>query len=135
MTTLQDEELANRLTSEALRILGAIGVRWNISDSDVARLAKTTTMGYLRRLNGYDDEPFDQMTIHRVTALGLIDRSLSNGNIDPAAWVSGALQESPFNGRNPLDVLPEMGLEDLTALNIHLGAVAHRPTEISIPFR
>lgn len=134
MVTMVQDDIATRLTAEAIRILGGISTRWRISQEQAAKLANTSSMSYLRRVMGYESRPFDQLVIHRITALGLIDRALANGGIDAGDWLISPTDDAPFGGRSPLEALAEMNLEELTALNLHLGAVTRRPTEISIPF-
>ena len=134
MVTMVQDDIATRLTAEAIRILGGISTRWRISQEQAAKLANTSSMSYLRRVMGYESRPFDQLVIHRITALGLIDRALANGGIDPGDWVVAPTYDTPFGGRSPIEALPEMNLEELTALNVHLGAITRRPVESSIPF-
>lgn len=125
------DDLADRLTYEAVRIMGTISVRWGIDDDTVARLAGTNEMAYLRRLNGYEDRPFTQDIVHRITALGLIDRSLAVA--DPEEWANTPAAYEPFNGRAPVEAMMEMDIEALVALNVRMGEINRRPTEISLP--
>jgi len=125
--------LASRLTRQALFTLGNLSVRWNLTDDDAASIAAIPVMSYLLRRNGYEHRPLPQEAVHRITALGLIDRALSRGGSDAAAWVKNPVDDDPFNGRSPMEVLPRLGLDDLTALNTRMGELVSRPIEYAPP--
>lgn len=128
---ISGDDLAERLTHETLNILGAVSVRWNISDEATAGIASLSLMGYLRRLNGYDEKPLPQEIVHRITVLGLIDRTLSKE--EASEWASTPNEMEPFLGQAPIDVLPKLDFEALAALHERMSANGRRPALYAIP--
>lgn len=120
MSMVMEDGVKERLSSQAINIMTGLANSWGLSDEDVARLSGTTSIGYLMRLNGYEDRPLPESVVHRVTVLGNISRTLKRSQIDPAFWMTSVQPEAPFSGRTPLDTLATLDVAQLVAFHEEL---------------